>query len=177
MRAARVTGADLAANRDDWLKALTEAAAVSLGPIASILVEQAADGGATFDDVRRRLAIQMDAGARERFLSATDSLAASARSNPARAEALRAASPVPPAGPISDMIDGRDPAFVKALARDLADRLGPPGEALVLDAARRCRTRAQLCISLASRVKAPDLKALLSKLALDDPRLSARPKT
>ena len=30
---------------------------------------------------------------------------------------------------------------------------------------------------LASQVADPELKALLSKLALDDPRLSARPKT
>jgi hypothetical protein len=167
----------LAANRDDWLKALTEAAAASLGPIASILVEQAATNGAPFDDVRRRLATQMDAAARDNFLKATAALAAGARSNPARAEALRAAAPVPPAGPASDMIDGRDPAFVKALARDLANRLGPPGEALVLEAARRCRTKAQLCVRLASQVEDPELKALLSKLALDDPRLSARPKT
>jgi len=167
----------LAANRDDWLKALTEAAAVSLGPIASILVEQAAADGAPFDDVRRRLATQMDAGARETFLKATDSLAAGARSVPARAEGLRAVPPAPPPAPVSDMLDGRDPAFVKALARDLANRLGPPGEALVLEAARRCRTKAQLCIRLASQVEDPDLKAMLSKLALDDPRLSARPRT
>ena len=167
----------MAANRDDWLKALTEAAAVSLGPIASILVEQAAADGAPFDDVRRRLATQMDAGARETFLKATDSLAAGARSVPARAEGLRAVPPAPPPAPVSDMLDGRDPAFVKALARDLANRLGPPGEALVLEAARRCRTKAQLCIRLASQVEDPDLKAMLSKLALDDPRLSARPRT
>jgi hypothetical protein len=162
----------LAANRDDWLKALTGAAAVSLGPIASILVEQAAADGAPFDDVRRRLGTQMDVAAREQFLKATDSLAAGARSVPARAP-----PPAPPVGPVSDMIDGRDPAFVKALARDLAKRLGPQGETLVMDAARRCRTKAQLCVRLASQVADPDLKALLSKLALDDPRLSARPKT
>jgi ABC-type amino acid transport substrate-binding protein len=162
----------LAANRDDWLKALTGAAAVSLGPIASILVEQAAADGAPFDDVRRRLGTQMDVAAREQFLKATDSLAAGARSVPARAP-----PPAPPVGPVSDMIDGRDPAFVKALARDLANRLGPQGETLVMDAARRCRTKAQLCVRLASQVADPDLKALLSKLALDDPRLSARPKT
>ncbi len=167
----------MAANRDDWLKALTEAAAASLGPIASILVEQAATNGAPFDDVRRRLATQMDAAARDTFLKATDSLAAGARSNPARAEALRAAPPAPAAGPVSDMLDGRDPEFVKGLARDLANRLGPPGEALVLEAARRCRTKAQLCVRLSSQVQDPELKALLSKLALDDPRLSARPKT
>jgi hypothetical protein len=163
----------LAANRDDWLKALTDAAAASLGPIASILVEQAAADGAPFDDVRRRLATQMDEAARERFFSATDSLSAGARSVPARAEALRAPPPAPPAGPISDMLDGRDPA----LARDLANRLGPKGETLVLEAARRCRTKAQLCIRLASQVEDPELKAMLSKLALDDPRLSARPKS
>jgi hypothetical protein len=167
----------LATNRDDWLKALTEAAASSLGPIAAILVEQAAADGAPFDDVRRRLATQMDEAARERFLKATDALAAGARSVPARAEPLRAAPPAPPAGPVSDMLDGRDPAFVKALARDLAARLGPPGETLVLEAARRCRTKAQLCIRLASQVGDADLKAFLSKLALDDPRLSTRPKT
>lgn len=167
----------MAANRDDWLKALTDAAAVSFGPIASILVEQAAADGAPFDDVRRRLATQMDEAARERFLRATDALSAGARSVPARAEALRAAPPAPPAGPVSDMLDGRDPAFVKALARDLANRLGPRGETLVLEAARRCRTKAQLCVRLASQVEDPELKAFLSKLALDDPRLSARPKT
>ncbi len=164
----------MAANRDDWLKALTDAAAASLGPIASILVEQAAVDGAPFDDVRRRLATQMDDAARERFLKATDSLSAGARSVPARAEALRAA---PTAGPVSDMLDGRDPAFVKALARDLANRLGPKGETLVLEAARRCRTKAQFCVRLASQVEDPELKALLSKLALDDPRLSVRPKS
>ena len=167
----------MAANRDNWLKALTDAAAASLGPIASILVEQAAADGAPFDDVRRRLATQMDEAARDRFLKATDSLSAGARSVPARAEALRAAPPAPPAGPVSDMLDGRDPAFVKALARDLANRLGPKGETLVLEAARRCRTKAQLCVRLASQVEDPELKAFLSKLALDDPRLSARPKS
>jgi len=167
----------LAANRDDWLKALAEAAAVSLGPIASILVEQAASDGAPFDDVRRRLATQMDAAARERFLKATDSLAAGARSVPARAEALRAAPAAAPAGPISDMLDGREPAFVKALARDLAHKLGPQGETMVLEAARRCRTKVQLCIRLAAQVNDPELKAFLSKLALDDPRLSATRKS
>jgi hypothetical protein len=167
----------LAANREDWLKALGEAAAASLGPIASLLVEQAAADGAPFDDVRRRLATQMDGAARERFLKVTDPLAAAARSVPARAEPLRAAPPAPPAGPVSDMLDGRDPAFVKALARDLASRLGPQGETLVLEAARRCRTKAQLCVRLASQVEDPELKAFLSKLALDDPRLSARSKT
>src|SRR5262245_31256380 len=119
----------------------------------------------------------MDEAARETFMKATNSLAAGARSVPARAEALRAVPPAPPADPVSDMLDGRDPAFVKTLARDLATRLGPPGEALVLEAARRCRTKAQLCIRLASQVEDPELKAMLSKLALDDPRLSARPKT
>lgn len=169
----------MAANRDDWLKALTDAAAASVGPIASILVEQAAADGAPFDDIRRRIATQMDAAARERFLTATDPLAAGARSVPARAEALRApvaAAPAAPAAPISDMLDGRDPAFVKALARDLANRLGPQGETLVLEAARRCRTKVQLCIRLAAQVADPELKAFLSKLALDDPRLSATRK-
>src|SRR5262245_11533283 len=155
---------------------MIEAAAVSLGPIAGVLVEQAAADGAPFDDVRRRLATQMDAPARKAFLKATDSLAASARSVPARARSLRAAPPASSAAPVSDMLDGRDPAFVTALARDLANRLGPPGEALVLDGARRCRTKAQLCVRLASQVEHPDLKAFLSKLALDDPRWSARPK-
>ncbi len=169
----------MAANRDDWLKALGEAAAASLGPIASILVEQAAEDGAPFDDVRRRLATQMDAAARERFLAATDPLAAAARSVPARAEALRAPLPPPPAPapPPSDMLDGRDPAFVKGLAGELAKRLGPKGETLVLEAARRCRTKVQLCIRLAAQVDDAELKAFLSKLALDDPRLSATRKS
>jgi len=168
----------LAANRDDWLKALADAAAASLGPIASILIEQAAEDGAPFDDVRRRIAIQLDDAARAQFLAATDPLAAAARSVPARAEALRVApAPPKPATPRSDMLDGRDPAFVQSLAAELAKRLGPPGEAMVLEASRRCRTKVQLCIRLAAQVADPELKALLSKLALDDPRLSATRKT
>lgn len=168
----------MAANRDDWLKALADAAAASLGPIASILVEQAAEDGAPFDDVRRRIAIQLEPAAREKFLAATDPLAAAARSVPARAEPLRAASaPAAPAAPPSDMLDGREPAFVKALATDLAKRLGPKGETMVLEAARRCRTKVQLCIRLAAQVDDAELKALLSKLALDDPRLSPARKS
>ncbi len=167
----------MAADRDHWLNALTEAAAASLGPIASILVEQAAADGAAFDDIRRRLAAEMDPAARERFLAVTEPLAAGAPSAPARAEPLRTA-PAVPAHPhqVSDMLDGRDPAFVETLARDLANRLGPPGEKMVLEAARRCRTKAQLCVRLASQVEDAALKAFLSRLALDDPRLSARPK-
>ena len=41
---------------DDALKALTEQAAAALGPIAAILVEQAAETGASFAQVRREVA-------------------------------------------------------------------------------------------------------------------------
>ncbi len=41
----------MAALREDWLKALAEEAAVTLGPIASVIVEQAAAEATSFDEL------------------------------------------------------------------------------------------------------------------------------
>ena len=159
----------------DWLKTLTEQAAASLGPIAGIVVEQAAADGAAPAEVRERVAEQIDAGARERFLRTTEHLVPAARPGTATVAPAR---PTPAATPAaSATLANSDPAFIKALARDLAARIGRQGETMVLEAAHRCRTRMQLCIRIASQVADPALKAYLSKLALDDPRAAGRRKS
>jgi hypothetical protein len=162
----------MAAFREDWLKALTEQAADALGPIASVIVEQAAAGAASFDDVRRHVAAQMEQAARLRFLRATEPLAAEVRralAPPARtvaAEArVSAAARAPATTP--DTLDRSDPGFVESLARYLTANLGPNGGAMVHEAARRCRTKMQLCSRLANAVNDQGLKDMLLRRALD----------
>jgi hypothetical protein len=142
-----------------WMQALTDHAAVAIGPIASIVVQQAVAAGGSFDAIRKRIAKEMDEQSRQRFFSATSALAAGA---PGKQAAMGASSATP------DTLDRSDPSYVRALARELAERVGPHGEAMVQDAARRCRTKMQLCIRLASAVADPQLKALLSQHALGE---------
>lgn len=165
----------MAAADQDLLEALTEHAAAALGPIAKILVDQAAAGGVPFAEVRRQVAEQMDEDGRLRFLGATEPLAARARSARAKAAGSAAASPPPPRAPGAtlDTIDRSDPAFVETLARYLATHVGPESEALVREAAHRCRTRMQLCIRLGNAMKDPELKELLLRRALDESKSKA----
>jgi len=161
----------MAALREDWLKALTEQAADALGPIADVIVEQAAAESTSFDELRRRVAAQMEQAARLRFLRATEPLAAEVRQTlaPARATAAGArdatASRAPATTP--DTLDRSDPGFVDSLARYLAKNLGPDGGAMVHEAARRCRTKMQLCMRLANAVSDQALKDMLLRRALD----------
>jgi hypothetical protein len=160
----------MAALREDWLKALGEHAAATLGPIASVIVEQAAKDAASFEDVRRTVAAQMEQGARLRFLKATEPLAAEARralgaAKPA-AEARPQAAPRAP-GATPDTLDRSDPGFVESLARYLATSIGPEGGTMVHEAARRCRTKMQLCMRLANAVSDKALKDMLLRRALD----------
>lgn len=153
--------------QDAWLKALAEEAARVMGPIARLLVERAAADPIPFEEIRRQVAEQMDEGTRRRFLRATEALAAKAAPDfaprPAFDPARSAAIPV--LGTTATL-DRSDPAFVRDLIRDLVARVGPEAEATVLEAARRCRTKMQLCLRLANAVRDPDSKAYLSQRAL-----------
>jgi hypothetical protein len=157
--------------REEWLKALTAQAADALGPIADVIVEQAAMEATSFDEVRRRVSGQMEQAARLRFLKATEPLAAEVRRllGPAAAASgatAGAASPRPAAA-TPDTLDRSDPGFVDSLARYLASNLGPDAGAMVHEAARRCRTKMQLCMRLANAVSDPALKDMLKRRALD----------
>jgi hypothetical protein len=174
------------ADRKQRLEALTRAAADSLGPIASLLVDQAAADGAPLDEVRKRVAVQVEEGGRAAFLQATKSLAAAAGAPAAagRAAATPAANPVsqppaaapaaPPAAPAGapqpgpGTLDRSDPQLVQALVNELAKQMGAAGESLVREAARRCRTKTQLYVRLAGAVADPELKALLMHRAATD---------
>jgi hypothetical protein len=161
----------MAALREDWLKALAEQAAVTLGPIASVIVEQAAADAASFEDLRREVAAQMEQAARLRFLKATEPLAAEVRQalGPARTAAARVPDPATSRAPAAtpDTLDRSDPAFVDSLARYLAANVGPEADATVREAARRCRTKMQLCMRLANAVGDQALKDMLLRRALD----------
>ena len=157
--------------REDWLKVLTEQAADALGPIADVIVEQAAEEATSFDEVRRLVATQMEQAARLRFLKATEPLAAEVRRTmaPAKNGGAEPRSPAAsrPAAANPDTLDRSDPGFVDSLARYLATSLGPDGGTLVHEAARRCRTKMQLCMRLASAVNDQALKDMLLRRALD----------
>jgi hypothetical protein len=160
-----------AALREDWLKALTEQAADALGPIADVIVEQAAAEATSFDEVRRRVSAQMEQAGRLRFLRATEPLAAEVRRTmgPGKSAAAEQRSPAAsrPAAATPDTLDRSDPGFVDSLAGYLAKNLGPEGGAMVHEAARRCRTKMQLCMRLASAVNDQALKDMLLRRALD----------
>jgi hypothetical protein len=157
------------ADRKQRLEGLTRAAAASLGPIASLLVDQAAADDAPLDEVRRRVAAQVDEGARAAFLQATKSLAAAAAA-PAAANPVSKPPAVTPAAPQPGpgTVDRSDPQLVQALANELSKRMGAAGESLVREAARRCRTKTQLYVRLASAVTDPELKAVLMHRAATD---------
>jgi hypothetical protein len=157
--------------RAEWLKALTEQAADALGPIADVIVEEAAAEASSFDEIRRRVSAQMEQAARLKFLKATEPLAAEVRRTqpPAKGPAPNqhgTAAPRP-AGASPDTLDRSDPGFVDSLARYLATHLGADGGAMVHEAARRCRTKMQLCMRLASAVSDQALKDMLLRRALD----------
>jgi hypothetical protein len=155
-----------AALREDWLEALAEQAAATLGPVASDVVEQAAADTASFDDVRRRVAARMEQAARLRFLRATEPLAAEVRQALGPVRTASADARTPATSP--DTLDRSDPAFVESLARYLAANAGPDAGAMVHEAARRCRTKMQLCMRVANAVSDPTLKEMLRRRALDD---------
>jgi len=163
---------------DDALKTLTEQAAAALGPIAAVLVEQAAETGASFAQVRSTIAGQMDERARARFLNATQSLADRAAKEAARAgpPQTRATAPATAAAS-ADTLDRSDPAFVEGLARYLVKTLGADAQNMVHEAARRCRTKMQLCMRLGNAVGDPALKEMLLRRALDEPRPQAPRKS
>ncbi len=153
--------------QNEWLKALIDEAAMMIGPIARLLVERAAADATSFDEIRRQVAEQMDEATRRRFLHATGALAAKAAPDfapPSTFDPARSAA-MPVLGTTATL-DRSDPAFVRELVRDLVARLGPDAEATVLEAARRCRTKMQLCLRLANAVRDPDSKAYLSQRAL-----------
>ncbi|HKC45525.1 MAG TPA: hypothetical protein VKC64_16960 [Burkholderiales bacterium] len=159
---------------DDALKTLTEQAAAALGPIAVILVEQAAEAGASFAQVRSQVAGQMDEPARVRFLNATQSLADRAAKEAARASPPQTRVTAPATATAStDTLDRSDPAFVDELARYLVKTLGADAENMVHEAARRCRTKMQLCMRLGNAIGDPVLKDNLLRRALDEPRPQA----
>jgi hypothetical protein len=91
-------------------------------------------------------------------------------------EAEKPAAPPVPATTTADTLDRSDPAFVQGLARYLGSNLGPEGESMVLEAARRCRTKMQLCMRVASGVSDPGLKDMLMRRALDDSKPQAARK-
>jgi hypothetical protein len=153
------------ADRKHRLDALTRAAAASLGPIASLLVDQAAGDGAPIDAVRRRVAAQVDESARAAFLHATRMHAA-----PPGAPTVPSPASQPPAAlqPGPGTVDQTDPQLVQALVNELARHMGAAGESVVREAARRCRTKTQLYMRLAAAVTDADLKAVLVHRAATD---------
>jgi hypothetical protein len=148
----------------EQLESLTKHAAASLGPIAVLIVEQAAATGGSLDAVRRKIAGQMDAAAGKAFLAATERLAAES-SAPAHGAATPSVPPGALVQPGSATLDRSDPALVRALGAELAARIGPSGQSIVQEAARKCRTTVQLYLRLAAAVDDPDLKATLSQRA------------
>lgn len=149
------------------LDALTEHAAAILGPIAGLIVEQAAADGATLALVRERVAAEIDLSARERFLAATATLVAPRQpAAPPRAEAERTGVPSVPGHPQATTLAHSDPRLVADLAEELRRRIGAEGHALVEEAARRCRTRIQLFLRLAAAVQDPQLKRELAARAV-----------
>ncbi len=157
------------------IDALATHAAASLGPIATLIVEQAAAAGGGFEDVRRKVAAQMDAAAAKAFVAATEPLAARAGA----AARATGASSVPPAGAspgAAATLDRSDPGLIHALGVELMARVGPKGQALVEEAARKCRTTVQLYLRLAAGVDDPDLKAQLSRRAAAEAAARSTPR-
>ncbi len=159
----------------ELLEALATRAAASLGPIASLLVEQAAAAGGGFEDVRRRVAAQMEPAAASAFLAATQPLAAKAHADG------RASAPPPApraaASPATATLDQSNPELVRALSVELTARVGPNGHRLVQEAARKCRTTVQFYLRLAAQVDDLDLKVKLSKRAADEAAARTAPRT
>jgi len=157
------------------LEALATRAAASLGPIASLLVEQAAAAGGGFEDVRKRVAAQMEPAAASAFLAATQSLAAKADADggtSAPHPATRAAT-----SPGTATLDQSNPGLVEALSQEITARVGPNGQRLVQEAARKCRTTVQFYLRLAAQVDDLDLKVKLSKRAADEAAARSAPRT
>jgi hypothetical protein len=157
------------------LEVLVQRAAATLGPIASLLVEQAAAAGGGVEEVRRRVADQMEPAAASAFLAATESLAAKAgvvTRTPAPPPATPAAAPQGTA-----TLDRSNPGLVHALGLELTARVGPSGQRLVQEAARKCRTTVQFYLRLAAQVDDLDLKVQLSKRAADEAAARSAPKT
>ncbi len=157
------------------LDALATHAAASLGPIATLIVEQAAAAGGSFEAIRRKVAAQMDAVAAKAFVAATEPLAAKAGA----AARATGASSVPPAGAspgAAATLDRSDPGLVHALGVEMMARVGPKGQALVEEAARKCRTTVQLYLRLAAGVDDPDLKAQLSSRAAAEAAARSAPR-
>ncbi len=112
----------------------------------------------------------MEQAARLRFLRVTEPLAAEVRRTLAPRKAAAGTRYLEtPRGPATtpDTLDRSDPGFVESLARYLAANLGPDADAMVHEAARRCRTKMQLCMRLANAVNDQALKDMLLRRALD----------
>lgn len=164
-----------AATRQELLDALATHAAASLGPIAPLIVDQAAAAGGGFEDIRRRVAAQMDEAAGKAFIAATQPLAAKA-SAAARAAGTPSMPPSAPAQQGAATLDRSDPALVHAIAGELKARIGPDGQTLVEEAARKCRTTVQFYLRLAAAVSDPDLKAQLSRRAASEAAARSAPR-
>jgi len=157
------------------LDALATHAAASLGPIATLIVEQAAAGGGGFEDIRRKVAAQMDSAAATAFVAATEPLAAKAGAVARTA----GASSVPPAAATpgnAGTLDRSDPGLVHAVGLELMARVGPRGQTLVQEAARKCRTTVQFYLRLAAQVDDLDLKVQLSQRAATEAAARSAPK-
>jgi hypothetical protein len=157
------------------LDALATHAAASLGPIATFIVEQAAAGGGGFDDIRRKVAAQMDAAAAKAFVTATEPLAANAGAA-ARATGAALVPPAAAAPGATATLDRSDPGLVHALGVELMARMGPRGQTLVQEAARRCRTTVQFYLRLAAQVDDLDLKVQLSQRAAAEAAARSAPR-
>src|SRR5262245_26214482 len=152
-----------------WLDALAGHAAAHIGPIARLLVERAAAGAVSFDDIRREVAEQLGDEDRRRFLEATEALARDAR-HKFRISARRDSHEATDSGASGETVDRSDPEFVRALVKELIPRLGADAEPTVTAAARRCRSRMQLCLSLGDAIGDPELTARLARYSIDNAR-------
>jgi hypothetical protein len=74
-------------------------------------------------------------------------------------------------------LDQSDPGLVNAVGLELMARVGPRGQTLVQEAARKCRTTVQFYLRLAAQVDDLDLKVQLSKRAAAEAAARSAPRT
>jgi hypothetical protein len=73
-------------------------------------------------------------------------------------------------------LDRSDPGLVHALGVELMARMGPRGQTLVQEAARKCRTTVQFYLRLAAQVDDLDLKVQLSQRAAAEAAARSAPR-
>ncbi len=146
----------LAAWDADVYGRVEEKLAARIGPLARVLVRNAAREAADFEDLCRRLAEQIpDEGARPAFL--TEVLSGPAATRPSGATPAGRATPAPPpssqpSGASSAGSGSFPPALLAAAEQRLAAEIGPLSRVLVKRVAKRHGTWSALVEALAAQV-------------------------